>query len=205
MRRILVLTVAVAGASAADRTLAYSGILADFDDPSLNNPESAPLPADYLGQTWEQDGGADGLGWWYGNYDWYNVTFGASLATISGPNFGFNSGGDADTIVWLATDMLLNSAYFTPWLGFGGPSMSVRGWLDGAMVYDSGPIPLVDNEWTFFDFGSALVDEIHFLNSSGGTGEWWLVDDLLLKKIPAPGSLALLALAGLAAGRRRRE
>ena len=84
----------------------------------------------------------------------------------------------------------------------GGPHASALacGVVNG--VGSVGGIAMTNNAWTVVDLGNTTVDELVFRNFAGS--QWYLIEDLTLGAVPAPGALALLGIAGIVARRRRR-
>jgi len=85
-----------------------------------------------------------------------------------------------------------------------GPADFLFGWPDetgvfefsGSVPFDPGTLDDTSGEWTITlsdDFDDSGIDHVYLDGST-----------VTIKKIPAPGSLALLGLGGLAAVRRRR-
>ena len=77
--------------------------------------------------------------------------------------------------------------------------MTVDFYDDGGLVGSIGTGAMVGNVWSHV-VANLEADQMVF--RSGG-GVWWLIDDLSFNKVPAPGAIALLGLAGLVSRRRR--
>lgn len=178
---------------------ASAQLFLDFEDPETDTAITAPNP--YHGTTWTNNSGfGSDLG--IGDIDWYNSTYGASLATLSGDQFGWSNSGLDNIGVDLGGVFSADSLFLTPWFGFGPTSMQVDMYLNGGLVASVTNIPMVANQWTPVDLGDNIIDEIVFRNF--GNSQWYLIENVTLNAVPSPGAMALLVLAGLAARRRRR-
>jgi hypothetical protein len=197
MKRVLFGCAAAAGAMVATAALADGGGYLDFEDPNVPDIIDAPNP--YHGTTWGTSGG-DGLSQ-LGLMDvnWYNANYGASLTAISGDQVGWSRFGEDNISVSFSSNVIIKDFYLTPWLNFGPSSMTIDFYDDGGLVASVGSGALVGNAWTHV---VANVEADQMVFRSGG-GVWWLIDDLSFNKVPAPGAIALLGLAGLVSRRRR--
>ncbi len=187
--------------------LAFSGaaqgdLVIGWDD--LDSKQGLPL--DYLGFAWSGDGVAGGSGDWFTvSVAFINDFYGSSLPEISAPNVASNAFGDDDTWVLLGGDYFLESAFYTVWPNveeLGAPAMRVTGFDDGFLVYDE-TFVTTEGEWSFADFGGVVIDELHISRTTPEPA-WWLMDDLTLRPVPGPATVAVLALAGLFVTRRRK-
>ena len=203
MRNVLSCLGALLGCAVA--LPAQAGEPIGWDDIDTFGDFFTSVPANYNGWTWSGD--VNGGGRWYVDLlDAINGGWAGTLETISGPNVAFNGFGDDDTWVILDDDYFLKSAYITRWPNIdalGSPAVRVTGYDDGELVYDS-TFNTINDEWSFVDFGSPVVDEIHFSRTTPDVS-WWLMDDLTLNVVPAPGALALLGVAAAIGVRRRRQ
>lgn len=172
------------------------GILLDFEEPDTTSIQQ--VTQGYAGITWSEIFGGPDLSVMDEAY--YHATYGASL-DFFGDQVGWNRFGGDNFSMTLPEAMFLKSGNWTPWLGFGPSSLEIELYLDGDLVGLEG-VTMVEEQWTFVDFGGVLVD--HVVVRNFGDSQWWLMDELVFNKIPAPGALALLGVAGLVARRRRR-
>jgi len=185
----------------ASTTVLADGLYLDFEDPDASAAGIIDAPNPYFGTTWSTSSG-DGLSdLGLMDVNWYNANYGASLTAVSGDQVGWSRFGEDNISVDLGGDYTGKHVYVTPWFGFGPPSLDVELYNDGGLVATINAA-MVSNVWTFVDLSGYTFDAMNFSNNGGGT--WWLMDDLTLNKVPAPGALALLGAAGLAARRRRR-
>lgn len=90
--------------------------------------------------------------------------------------------------------------------GVGGDSLTIH-W-DGNVLYDESPVSLPLEEWSFLSFtAQAIVEgDFAFLLISGFDNKAsFLIDDVSVTLVPAPGAAALLGMGALVASRRRRD
>ncbi|MHC4065533.1 MAG: hypothetical protein ACYSUI_13695 [Planctomycetota bacterium] len=183
-------------------TASAQATVVNWDDIATDGSFTTPVPSDYLGWAWSGD--VNGGGRWYTDLlAAKNAGWGGTLPEISSPNVAFNGFGDDDLWIALGGDYELKSAYLTMWPNdAGSPQVQVVGFNDGGMVYDQ-TFTMTNDQWLLADFGSVVVDEIHFLRTTADQS-WWLMDNLTLNQVPGPMGLAVFGLACLGARRRRR-
>jgi len=200
MRKILFGGAVAACAVFAGVATAGDQIVLDFEEPEVPvDPGIQQVEQGYMGFQWSEI--QDGPDLSLMNMDWYRANWDAGFEAVSGNQIGWNRFGTDNFSFSSETPLFIKSGYWTNWIGFGPGHIDIDLFLDGELV-DTVGADLVDSEWTFVDFGGVMVDEVVIRN--GGDGQWWLMDDLVFNPVPAPGAVALIGLAGLAARRRRR-
>lgn len=130
---------------------------------------------------------------------------GYELSVTSGEQVAFNLGGDDLTIS--GQQFSLSGGWFTAaWRD--ELQLRVVGQRDGVDIYDSThTLSAFESNW--IQLGMYDVDSVTFSSWGGdnvwigGDGSHFAMDNLAIQ-VPAPGAMALLGVAGMAARRRRR-
>lgn len=150
----------------------------------------------------------------YAGLDWDNIATiqedaypgsGYAAGTVSHANTAYNMDGGT-AVIWRAGAFDVVGAWFTSaWLD---QELAFDGFRDGELVYSSEQSTVLDTTTpVWVQLGWSGIDTLVIYNSSGTQ---WAMDDLTVdvaSDVPEPASLALfgVALAGMAAGRRRRR
>lgn len=171
---------AAVGASVALATAASASIIIDFDD----LVGQGPVPPGYGGVS-------DWGGWWY--YDWAQPPYNPNSPPVRVYNV-------TDGMFTFADDVIFEGAYFAGYgVADGYQPISFNLYLGGNLVHTSGSLDLMSDgvpRWLASGYGG-LIDTVKV----NGTYGFFVMDDVTY--IPAPGTLALLGLAGLGLRRRR--
>lgn len=163
----------------------FAGVI-NFDD--LSGDETEVIANGYQGMNWDNVGAI--------RSDAYPGS-GYAAAAVSPMNAAFNHGG-APVAISKAGGFNFVGAYFTSaWME---QEVSFEGYRDGQLMFASEVSYAIDTmapQW--IQLGWAGIDTLVIYNSSGTQ---WAMDDFT---VPEPASMALfgVALAGLAASRRR--
>ncbi|MFG0253435.1 MAG: PEP-CTERM sorting domain-containing protein [Phycisphaerales bacterium JB038] len=167
------------------------------------------------------DGGLAGTGDW----EW-GMPIGANGSDLGGFGGDEPTGGFSGDNVWGTVLGGLHSPSLVSTLTLAGQNLSLaetlsfQEWIDsGSNSFDTAKVFVDGTEVYFSDgaSGSAWRPVVIDLTSFSGTGDivfefsttsvvervGWYIDDLSVRDVPAPGTMALLGLAGLVARRRR--
>jgi hypothetical protein len=169
---------------------AFAGVI-HFDD--LAGDETVAIANGYQGLNWDNIATI--------REDAYPGS-GYAAGTVSHTNAAYNMNG-ATAAIWRVGAFDFIGAYFTSaWLD---QEIAFEGYRAGALLYASDVSTVLDTatpQWV--QLGWSGIDTLVIYNSSGTQ---WAMDDVSVNvDVPEPASLALfgVALAGLAAGRRRK-
>ena len=198
--RLKLIAVAVAALTSLGSFMGQTNAaLITFDDLS---GDAGPVPSPYHSRNWDNFYSLNGPG----------AGAGYAPGTVSADNVAFYAGGDA-TIASVAGTFDLNSAYLTgAWNN--GLQVQVVGKLLGTTVYDN-TYTLSALTATLINFNYLGIDEVVFSSFggtaywSGGGGEQFAMDDMVINSVPEPstcvaGGLLLLPFAASMARRLRR-
>lgn len=195
--------VALAGAAsvaAAQSTVYFSDFEADGGGWGASGDWERGIPVGADGSALGGFGGPEPVGGLSGDFVWGTVIGGLhSPSTVSDLSQNFDFSGLTDI-----------SFTFNEWIDSGGSTFDMASVIvNGDNLYLSDGGPTGDWREVTLDLnayaGLSSVD-ISFNFSTTGVVErvGWYVDDVSIRAVPAPASLALLGLGGLAAARRRR-
>jgi len=166
----------------------------NFDDLDAEAAGWIVLPTNYQGFTWtggwEVEGQAGSQGW---------LTYNNQYNFPSLKNAAYNDTGAAVSTLSSSMAFSLDSLSVASWglnnafQSWSTRTLTIEGYLGATQVY-SVPISLGLGFAPITSFAGLSVDKVDFKAASG---TWWLVDDISIRQVPEPATLAILGLGGL--------